>query len=126
MTVHIDRPDTWKLFRSVQQCQECFAGCCTLPVEVSASDLLRLELTTEDELGRSAKRVYSRLKREGFIRSYFASKGIFILEQKGNRDCVFLDSNSRRCTVYERRPEVCRQFPKIGPRPGFCPERPKK
>jgi uncharacterized protein len=40
--------------------------------------------------------------------------------QRHGRDCIYLGAD-RRCTVYEKRPEVCRQFPRIGPRPGWCP-----
>lgn len=32
--------------------------------------------------------------------------------------CRFLDSESRRCTVYEARPKICRQFPGT-PRCGY-------
>jgi Fe-S-cluster containining protein len=56
------------------------------------------------------------------VRSYHPPTGLFILEQRYGRDCVFLDTKTRRCTVYEKRPEVCRRFPKIGPRPGYCPK----
>ena len=102
-------------------CEGCNAGCCTLPLEVSAYDLIRLELITEDEAASSLKKVAKRLMKEGFVRDYFAKKGVFIMEQRHGVDCVFLGPKDRRCTVYEKRPEVCRQFPKIGPRPGFCP-----
>ena len=122
MSVSIDRPSTWVKFGSVKMCEGCFAGCCTLPVEVSASDLIRLELITEDEAATSLKKVFRKLHKAGFVQSYHANRGLFILEQRGARDCVFLGPKDRRCTVYEKRPEVCRQFPKIGPRPGYCPK----
>jgi Fe-S-cluster containining protein len=57
------------------------------------------------------------------VRSYHPPTGLFVLEQRHGRDCVFLHPETRRCTVYEKRPEVCRNFPKIGPRPGYCPGR---
>jgi Fe-S-cluster containining protein len=102
-------------------CEGCFAGCCTLPLEVSAFDLIRLGLVSEDEAAASLKKVARRLSKEGIIRSYHAKSGLFIVEQRRGRDCIFLDEKSRLCTVYEKRPEVCRTFPKIGPRPGYCP-----
>lgn len=107
-------------------CDGCWAGCCTLPLEVSAFDLIRLGLVTEDEAAASLAKVAKRLKNEGVIRSYRANSGLFIIEQRHGRDCIFLGEKDRLCTVYEKRPEVCRQFPKIGPRPGFCPEGQKK
>jgi uncharacterized protein len=93
-------------------------------VEVSAFDLMRLGLITEDEAAASLKKVAKRLKREGHIRSFSPPTGLFVLEQRNGRDCIFLDEN-RLCTVYEKRPEVCRQFPRIGPRPGYCPAKQK-
>lgn len=101
-------------------CEGCWSGCCTLPLEVSAFDLIRLELVTEDEAAVSLKKVAKKLMKEGFVKSFKANTGLFIMEQKYGRDCIFLSAD-RLCTVYEKRPEVCRQFPKIGPRPGYCP-----
>lgn len=122
----VDRPSEWTRFASAKTCDGCFAGCCTLPVEVSASDLFRLGLATEDEAAASQKKLFKRLHKEGRVKSFFAATGIYILEQRPNRDCIFLDEKTRLCTVYEKRPEVCRRFPKIGPRPGFCPKLAKK
>ena len=119
------KPSTWKAYRS-GMCDGCWAGCCTLPLEVSAYDLIRLGLITEDEAAVSLKKVARRLMKEGFVQSYHANNGLFIMEQRHGRDCVFLGEKDRLCTVYEKRPEVCRTFPKIGPRPGRCPCIPKK
>lgn len=120
-TVQIERPSTWVMYKK-GMCDGCWSGCCTLPVEVSAVDLMRLGLLTEDEAAASLKKSAKRLMKEGVVRSFQSKTQIFTLEQKGGRDCIFLDSN-RMCTVYEKRPEVCRKFPKIGPRPGFCPKK---
>ncbi|MEX8496351.1 YkgJ family cysteine cluster protein, partial [Leptothrix ochracea] len=32
-----------------------------------------------------------------------------------------LDAQTRRCTVYEQRPNTCRKHPQVGPKPGYCP-----
>jgi Fe-S-cluster containining protein len=92
-----------------------------MPVEVKLSDLVRLGLATPDEAQGSIKKLARRLIQSGVLASYRAGTDLFMLSQKANSDCFFLDSNSRLCTVYEKRPEVCRSFPKIGPRPDFCP-----
>ena len=113
------RPSTWVRYRN-GLCEGCWAGCCTLPVEVSANDLIRLELVTEEEASLSLKAVAKRLLKEKIIQAFQPKSQLFVLEQKYGRDCIYLDQQ-RRCTVYEKRPEVCRKFPKIGPRPGFCP-----
>ena len=114
------RPSTWKPYTQ-GMCEGCWAGCCTLPLEVSAYDLMRLGLLTEDEAAASLKKAAKRLMKEGYVRSFSAKTGVFILEQRHGRDCLFLGEKDRLCTVYEKRPEVCRMFPKIGPRPGYCP-----
>lgn len=92
-----------------------------MPVEIRLSDLIRLGVVTEDEAAGSVKKVAKRLTREGIIVSYRQGTELFMLTQKANRDCLYLDSKTRLCTVYEKRPDTCRQFPSIGPRPGFCP-----
>lgn len=123
MSVSIERPSTWVPFKNAKQCDGCFAGCCTLPVETSAADLMRLGVLTEDEAASSLKKAFRRLHKEGIIRSFHAPTQLFILEQRNGRDCIYLHPKTRLCTVYEKRPEVCRLFPKIGPRPGYCPQK---
>jgi Fe-S-cluster containining protein len=113
------RPSTWIKYRS-GLCEGCWAGCCTLPVEVSAFDLIRLGLITEEQAAESLKKVAKDLTARKLIQAYQAKSQLFVLEQRNGRDCIFLGKD-RLCTVYEKRPEVCRRFPKIGPRPGWCP-----
>jgi Fe-S-cluster containining protein len=122
--VDAQRPSTWPKYRA-GMCDGCWAGCCTLPVEVSAADLIRLELITEEEAAVSLKAVAKKLLKDKIIQAYSAKTGIFVLDQRYGEDCVFLGRKDRLCTVYEKRPEVCRKFPKIGPRPGYCPARSK-
>jgi Fe-S-cluster containining protein len=114
------RPSTWVPYKR-GLCEGCWGGCCTLPVEVSAVDLMRLGLTDEMEAGASLKKLAKRLSKLGIIQAYQQKTQLFILAQVQGRDCLYLHPETRLCTVYENRPEVCRQFPKIGPRPGFCP-----
>jgi Fe-S-cluster containining protein len=92
---------------------------------VNANDLIRLELITEEEAAISLKQVAKKLMKQKIIQAYQQKSQLFVLEQRNGRDCIYLDQD-RLCTVYEKRPEVCRKFPKIGPRPGFCPARRKK
>lgn len=119
--INKDRPFTWIKYES-KMCQTCQASCCTMPVEIKAADLLRLGVVTQDEVERSLKKVAKKLKKEGVISSYREATDLFILTQKSNDDCYFLDSKTRRCTVYEKRPDTCRDFPlKVGPRVTYCP-----
>lgn len=92
-----------------------------MPVEASAADLVRLGLLDEMEAGQITRATVRRLQKLGILDRYLAKTGIFLIAQRANSDCVYLDEKTRLCTVYDRRPEVCRQFPRIGPRPGFCP-----
>jgi Fe-S-cluster containining protein len=124
MKVDAQRPSTWTKYRN-GLCDGCWAGCCTLPVEVSAADLIRLELISEEEAAVSLKAVAKKLMKQKLVQAFNAKSGIFVLEQRYGEDCVFLGRQDRLCTVYEKRPEVCRKFPKIGPRPGYCPKRAK-
>jgi Fe-S-cluster containining protein len=119
-----DRPSTWVKYRN-GLCTGCIGACCTMPVEVKTSDLIRLEVTSEDEISGSIKKVAKRLIKEKIVSSYRAGTDLFMLAAKPNGDCYFLDSKTRLCTVYEKRPDVCRKFPEIGPRPGFCPASPR-
>jgi Fe-S-cluster containining protein len=117
------RPSEWVKYKS-GMCEGCWGGCCTLPVEVSVMDLIRLEVTTEDEACQGLKKLARRLEKEGVIQAFVASSQLFVLEQRHGRDCIYLHPKTRLCTVYDKRPTVCRQFPKIGPRPGWCPQTP--
>jgi Fe-S-cluster containining protein len=121
MNTRIDpqRPSTWIKYKK-GLCEGCWSGCCTLPVEVSVADLIRLNLTTEEEAAVSIKRLAARLLKERWIQAFNSKSQLFILEQRYGRDCIFLGKD-RLCTVYAQRPEVCRRFPRIGPRPGYCP-----
>ncbi len=119
-----DRPSTWLKYRD-GLCRGCFGSCCTMPVEVIASDLLRLGLVSEDEILGSKKKLSKRLMKEKIISSYREATGAFMLSARPNGDCYYLDATTRLCTVYEKRPGVCRKFPEIGPRPGFCPSKKK-
>src|SRR3954462_10518815 len=80
------RPSTWKQYKR-GMCEGCWAGCCTLPVEVSASDLIRLELVSEEEAAGSMKAVAKRLTKDRIIQAYSAKSQLFVLEQRYGQDC---------------------------------------
>ena len=125
MKVDKDRPSTWKKYDS-NFCTSCKANCCAMPVEVKSEDLIRLDVTTEDEIQHSIKKTAKRLKKEGIITSYREGTDLFMLSQRSNGDCYFMHEKTRLCTVYEKRPNTCRDFPaKIGTRVGFCPSEKK-
>ena len=116
-----DRPSTWKKYEA-HLCQTCRANCCRMPVEVKASDLIRLEVITEDEIEQSIKKAAKKLKKNGVISSYRDGTDLFMISQQSNEDCYFLNSKTRQCTVYDKRPETCRLFPThVGIKLNTCP-----
>lgn len=115
-----DKPWTWVKYKE-GMCQLCSGACCTMPVEIKASDIVRLGLADQDEVDQSPRKLAKRLIKEGIVSSYREGTGNFMLTQKSNDDCYYLDTKTRLCVVYQNRPDVCRQFPSIGPKPGTCP-----
>ncbi len=121
LPVDINNTDTWTKYKK-GLCDRCVANCCTMPVEAKLSDLIRMELVTPFEAEHEELRLIARqLKKEGLIDNYNPSAEIFTLARMANRDCLYLDTHTRRCTIYAKRPDVCRKHPQISPRPNFCP-----
>ena len=79
-----------------------------------------MDLIDEDERSGSLKKAAKRLIKDGVVRYFRAGERLFTLDQKANDDCRYLDEN-RKCQIYDKRPKVCRSFPEVGPRSGFCP-----
>ncbi len=123
-TADIDRTETWQQFHK-KLCASCRATCCTLPVEVRLDDLIRLGLADEFERGEPLKSIFKRLDKAGIAERFHQKTGMFTLRRMANGDCQYLDRETRRCTVYERRPDTCRNHPQIGPRPGYCAYQPR-
>jgi uncharacterized protein len=92
--------------RRSYDCAKCPGYCCSYPlIEVGKRDIARLakhfglsyeqarERYTKHEPGETAPML--RHRKDGIFDSV----------------CQFLDRTSRRCTVYEARPQVCRDYP---------------
>ncbi len=85
-------------------CSTCIAYCCSIYeiVEVHDSDVSRLAeyfgVTFNEALRKYTKKFEGKrvLKRR--------KDGIF------TRRCMFLDPVTRRCTIYEGRPDTCRNY----------------
>ena len=116
---HVDDISTWVKYRK-KLCSQCSATCCSLPVEVKAEDLVRMQLIDEFELGEAPKKIARRLTKERIIEHFHAKTETFTLARMANGDCLYLDAKTRRCSIYEKRPDTCRNHPRIGPRPGYC------
>lgn len=119
--VDVDRCDTWTRYRA-GLCSTCQANCCTMPLEVRLSDLVRLGLVDAFEAEHEdPARIAKRLQKAKLIDRFNHKHGIFTMARRANGDCQFLDAHTRLCTVYAQRPDTCRLHPQKGPRPGFCP-----
>ncbi|WP_148715107.1 YkgJ family cysteine cluster protein [Chitinolyticbacter meiyuanensis] len=116
----LDDLSTWVRYRG-GLCNDCQATCCTMPVEVKLPDLVRMGVVDAFEAEHEApKQIAKRLEKAGVIRHFNFKHGIYTLAQRANGDCRYLDAASRRCSIYEVRPNTCRNHPQIGPRPGYC------
>jgi Fe-S-cluster containining protein len=92
-----------------------------MPVEINFDDLLRLGFVSVDDQFISRRKLVKRLMSERKIASYRDHNELFTLASQPSGDCHLLNPKTRLCTVYEKRPHVCREFPSVGPRPGYCP-----
>jgi len=115
----LERLATWLKYRS-GLCDSCMASCCTMPVEVRVPDLVRLGVLDPFDAEGALKPWLKRLQKAGIVERHSPATGLFTLARQSGGECVFLDRETRRCTVYERRPDTCRNHPQVGPRPGHC------
>lgn len=115
----LDRLGTWLKYRQ-GLCEQCMASCCTMPVEVRLADLVRMGVVDEFEAGEQPKQIAKRLMKAGIVEHFNFKHSIFTLARRANHDCIYLDAQTRRCTIYDKRPATCRNHPQIGPRPGYC------
>lgn len=119
--IDVDRLETWSPYRK-GMCERCVANCCTMPVEVRMPDLIRLGLVDPFEAEHEPfKQIARRLIKAGQVDHFNHKNELFTLARRANGDCHFLDAKTRRCRVYENRPDTCRKHPQVGPRPGHCP-----
>ncbi len=84
-----------------------------------------MELVDVFEARDPAKEIAKRLRKRGLIEHFNFKSEIFTLARLANDDCIFLDQKTRRCTIYTKRPDTCRNHPRVGPRPGYCAYRRK-
>ncbi|MHB1216241.1 MAG: YkgJ family cysteine cluster protein [Thiobacillus sp.] len=67
-------------------CATCEACCCRLEVMLMGEDDVPARLTVQDQWGG------------------------WVMRRLGDGWCAALDRNTLRCTIYERRPNVCREY----------------
>jgi Fe-S-cluster containining protein len=87
-------------------CAKCPAYCCSYAlIETGKRDIARLAKhfgVSYDE----AERRFTKYDRDAKVRTLRHQK-----DEHFSQVCQFLDTEKRRCTVYEARPAVCRDYP---------------
>ena len=68
-------------------CASCEACCCRLEVMLAAGDYVPPRFTAQDRWGGT------------------------VMRRLDDGWCSALDRNTLRCTIYSRRPAICREFP---------------
>ena len=114
----LDNLNRWTAYKK-DLCNTCEGLCCYMPVELETSDLIRMNILTDFHLELSLKEQTRDALKHPSVARYTPSSMKYTLKQKPNGTCYYLDDN-KRCTIYEMRPNTCRNHPKVGPRPNFC------
>jgi len=99
--------------RPKYSCLKCPGYCCSYAeIEITERDIARLARHFRVDFDTAAAR-YAK---------YDPKKGIWMLRHRKDHifesTCSLFDQEKRRCTVYEARPGVCRQYPDV-PRCGY-------
>lgn len=85
-------------------CLKCPAYCCSYDrIDISERDLARLARHFALDV-ETARRRFTKIK-EGDMVLRHQKDHIF------PSVCMFLDTKTRRCTIYEARPKTCHQYP---------------
>lgn len=88
------------------QCSRCPAYCCSYPrIPVQRSDIRRLARYFGISTDAAARKFTKVGEAEGEIILRQAPDPVY------GSACKFLDRETRGCTVYDARPEICREYP---------------
>lgn len=86
-------------------CDKCVAYCCSIyeRVQVTAKDTRRLATHFKVTPETAALRFTKLNGKERILRRR--------ADRLFGQACMFLNQESRKCTIYDARPDVCREFP---------------
>jgi Fe-S-cluster containining protein len=94
--------------RAKYDCHKCPAYCCSYPlIEINKRDIARLA----KHFGLTYERAETR-----FTKYDKGEKARALRHQKDlhfKSVCMFLDTGTRQCTIYQARPGVCREYPDV-------------
>ena len=92
--------------RAKYTCSKCPGYCCSYPeIEVTPRDIERLAKHFDLPYSEAEAR-FTRYDAKEKVREMRHQK-----DRIFSSVCTFLDTKTRRCTVYEARPAICREFP---------------
>lgn len=92
--------------KSNYDCRKCPGYCCSYPlIEVTRADIVRLARHHGLDYDTAEER-FTLYDREEKVRGLRKRKDEYF-----GSVCRFFDPKARRCTVYEARPEACRDYP---------------
>jgi len=97
--------DGYKYSFSPSACAECQARCCT-----GESGYIYVTKTEAEKIAK-----HLNLDMKSFVQEYLFKKGYkhSIKERKNGEsyECIFYDSKTNGCSIYEARPTQCKTFP---------------
>ncbi|GAA6135742.1 hypothetical protein NBRC116188_25320 [Oceaniserpentilla sp. 4NH20-0058] len=83
--------------------------------------MIRMELISEFEAeNEPPKQLAKQLMKQGVVEHFNFKTSIYTLTRLSNNDCLYLHRETRRCTIYNKRPKTCREHPRVGPKPNHC------
>ena len=92
-------------------CSKCPGYCCSYPnIEVKGSDLERLAA----HFGITKEKARKRFTEKGVANGKDEKRPRVLLHQDDEvygTVCWFFDLEKRRCSIYEARPDICRDYP---------------
>jgi Fe-S-cluster containining protein len=111
--IHHNRSKSNGANRLQYDCTKCPGYCCSYPlIEVGRRDIVRLARHFGVSYEQAETR-YTKYDRGEKVRALRQQK-----DRHYGRICLLFDTETRRCTVYEARPQVCRDYPE-GRRCGY-------
>ena len=89
-------------------CAKCPGYCCSYPrIEVKDKDLKRLARPFDLDLDAAEKKFTRRYRDDDVDERILRHQKDDVYKTI----CRFFDTDARRCTIYEARPDVCREYP---------------
>ncbi len=114
----LDDLNQWTRYKK-SLCESCVGSCCYLPVEITLNELYELKFLDYFYQEESITDQIKKALTLPFILRYTPSSQKFTLRTKINGSCYFLTPQGQ-CSIYTQRFKVCRDHPKVGPKPNYC------